>query len=619
MGNFSRDTFDPQKHYASVRLQQGVPLVDADWNEMEDIRRHELRDALRVIAGSGVVLGADGFRVSAIGTSVGKPNDFAIGAGTCLVDGWTATNPLVVAYSAQPLFQDAALAAAWGVAALPALTTPAAARTDTVYLDVWEREVGEAEDPELVNGLIGIETSVRIRREWAVRVAEGAAATPAAPAGHAHFELARLVRGAGQAAISAAAITDRRATVRDLAFQSAEVARLESAKVNRAGDTVAGSLVVGGSLGVGPGTSPPAAPLHLAGGALALGTGQGDLRIGDATHHLKVGVGLAAAGAEAGHVRLWASERLNLGRAGVDMLALTRRGIQVGSLTPEPAEVTEKFGIWSGVSGGTEAKYALRGDAGGDQGQKMGLFGRANGATTATTSNHGVYGEVHANVGTYTEGKSYAGYFNAIGSFGHKYGVYAQAINTCKTNYGIYAVAREAVTNYAGYFEGNVHVAGTLSKTSGTFLIDHPLDPENRVLRHNFVESPEPLCLYRGKVRLGEDGSAPVPMPDYFRALTSEEGATALLTPLGARPFAVSYEWNDAHDTLVVYGDPGAEVSYLVVADRDDPSIRVLRQPVEEDKGEAGSAFPRGEYLFPDAYPDRPRPPAGDAAGSTEP
>jgi hypothetical protein len=37
MGNFSRDTFDKLKHYVGVRLQQGVPIVDADWNELEDI------------------------------------------------------------------------------------------------------------------------------------------------------------------------------------------------------------------------------------------------------------------------------------------------------------------------------------------------------------------------------------------------------------------------------------------------------------------------------------------------------------------------------------------------------------------------------------------------------
>ena len=35
MGNFTRDTFDKSKHYVGVRLQQGVPMVDADWMKLK--------------------------------------------------------------------------------------------------------------------------------------------------------------------------------------------------------------------------------------------------------------------------------------------------------------------------------------------------------------------------------------------------------------------------------------------------------------------------------------------------------------------------------------------------------------------------------------------------------
>ena len=63
MGNFSRDTYDYLKHYISVRLQQGVPLVDADWNEANDIRRFELQAFLKWYIGNGIPLGNDGFRI----------------------------------------------------------------------------------------------------------------------------------------------------------------------------------------------------------------------------------------------------------------------------------------------------------------------------------------------------------------------------------------------------------------------------------------------------------------------------------------------------------------------------------------------------------------------------
>ena len=36
-GDFTRLTFQPEKHYSSVRLQQGRVQLDADWNEQADI------------------------------------------------------------------------------------------------------------------------------------------------------------------------------------------------------------------------------------------------------------------------------------------------------------------------------------------------------------------------------------------------------------------------------------------------------------------------------------------------------------------------------------------------------------------------------------------------------
>lgn len=62
-GNFSRNTFNKLKHYVGVRLQQGVPIVDADWNELEDIRKSELETFLKWFVGDGVPLGNDGFKI----------------------------------------------------------------------------------------------------------------------------------------------------------------------------------------------------------------------------------------------------------------------------------------------------------------------------------------------------------------------------------------------------------------------------------------------------------------------------------------------------------------------------------------------------------------------------
>jgi len=119
-------------------------------------------------------------------------------------------------------------------------------------------------------------------------------------------------------------------------------------------------------------------------------------------------------------------------------------------------------------------------------------------------------------------------------------------------------------------------------------------------LRHNFVESPENLCLYRGKVKLDENGQAIVKMPDYFVALTKETEATVILTPIGKVPFLTSYEWNEDYTFFYIYGQPTGEVSYQVLADRDDPVMRMLYKPVEEEKGNGN--FEKGYLIYPKAY-----------------
>jgi hypothetical protein len=58
---------------------------------------------------------------------------------------------------------------------------------------------------------------------------------------------------------------------------------------------------------------------------------------------------------------------------------------------------------------------------------------------------------------------------------------------------------------------GNLSITGALSKGSGSFKIDHPLESKKDThhLVHSFVESPQADNIYRGKVNL-VDGSATV-------------------------------------------------------------------------------------------------------------
>ena len=63
---------------------------------------------------------------------------------------------------------------------------------------------------------------------------------------------------------------------------------------------------------------------------------------------------------------------------------------------------------------------------------------------------------------------------------------------------------------------------GAISKGSGTFVIDHPLDPKNKLLYHSFVESPDAKNLYDGVATLDSNGEAQIRLPGYFMALNKD-------------------------------------------------------------------------------------------------
>jgi hypothetical protein len=200
MANFSRNTFDPSRNYVAVRIEQGVPLVDADWNELADVARQEVYDGLRVVAGTAAARGTLNL--------AGGNNDLTLSLGAAIVNGRPIALYAPIQYTTQR-YRNAATAAADGVAPVPDLTTPVGARIDYVYLDLFEREVGSAEDANLVNPAIGIQTSVRTRREAVLRVLEGYLnVAPSPGAGHQFLPIALLNRAAGDPAIAASMIVD---------------------------------------------------------------------------------------------------------------------------------------------------------------------------------------------------------------------------------------------------------------------------------------------------------------------------------------------------------------------------------------------------------------------------
>ena len=161
------------------------------------------------------------------------------------------------------------------------------------------------------------------------------------------------------------------------------------------------------------------------------------------------------------------------------------------------------------------------------------------------------------------------------------------------SGWGIYG---ESVSGDAGRFLGDVSVIGTLSKSGGSFKIDHPQDPKNMYLSHSFVESPDMKNIYDGVVILDKFGQALVTLPSYFNAL-NQDFRYQLTTIGGYAPVYIATEIQNQQFTIAG-GTPGLKVSWQVTGIRHDAWANQNRIPTEEYKEPQN----QGKYLNPEAF-----------------
>ncbi len=157
----------------------------------------------------------------------------------------------------------------------------------------------------------------------------------------------------------------------------------------------------------------------------------------------------------------------------------------------------------------------------------------------------------------------------------------------------------------AATFNGGVNVNGsfyanTLAKGSGSFKIDHPLDPANKYLYHSFVESPDMMNIYNGVIVLDRRGTAWIQMPDYFEALNKD--FRYQLTAIGAPgPNLYIAKEISGNRFRIAGGKPGMKVSWQVTGVRHDAWADAHRIQVEEEK----TGKERGTYLHPELFPEK--------------
>ncbi len=134
---------------------------------------------------------------------------------------------------------------------------------------------------------------------------------------------------------------------------------------------------------------------------------------------------------------------------------------------------------------------------------------------------------------------------------------------------------------------GNGSVSGAFSKGSGTFLIDHPLDPLNKKLQHSFAESPEMLNIYKGHNSTIK-GKAIIEVPYWFNALNGYDidSYEVVVSAYGKCGQLWADKNNLIRNYFEVYSDNDCSFAWVVYAVRHDAFALSHPVAVESEKSE---------------------------------
>ncbi len=252
-----------------------------------------------------------------------------------------------------------------------------------------------------------------------------------------------------------------------------------------------------------------------------------------------------------------------------------------------------------GGSGATSVAAAGAGTVGGGGGGGyLGTFvGAVGGTSIVWTNNFGVTSGSGGGGGGGGDG-DFAG---ATGGAGALYGGGGGGDGTSGAN-GIvvitYATTEASHLTFSGNvkFAGDLRISGALSKSSGTFAIDHPLDPANKILFHSFVESPEAKNLYDGIAVFNKDGRAIIKLPSYFGALNGKFRYQFFPLDQSMPNLYIKDEVKN-NQFSIAGGVPGGRVSWQVTGVRHDPYI-LLHPIINTVKKGPGTIVKKGECIF---------------------
>ncbi|NNG00299.1 MAG: hypothetical protein HKM93_13015 [Desulfobacteraceae bacterium] len=160
-GNFSRDTYDPFRHFSRVLMQQGRVQLDSDWNEQVSIFWHYLRGLAKDLGGEHWAPAngqTKGYKITSSNTK--GLQDFQIGEGTYYVQGVRCENEN----------SDLRYTTQYGYP-FPDSEEIEVGKRYLVYLDVWERHLTYVEDDYTREvALNGPDTAARSKIVWQAKI-----------------------------------------------------------------------------------------------------------------------------------------------------------------------------------------------------------------------------------------------------------------------------------------------------------------------------------------------------------------------------------------------------------------------------------------------------------------
>ena len=299
------------------------------------------------------------------------------------------------------------------------------------------------------------------------------------------------------------------------------------------------------------------------------------------------GVGVASLNSLSGSISLLEGNNIDIVTEGQNLRISASSSVGVG---PE---------LTLGPAGSLEIKTESNNDA-----ITMGDFFNIGGSITAHTSNGGMGAQIwgiltgdDSETGDPLRGGSLATFKEAGG--GNDGTVWIRSNGFSETNaWGVMSIRNSSGNNsiFMNGKDGNLSITGNLAKGSGSFKIDHPLDPTNKYLSHSFVESPDMMNVYNGNILLDEAGEAWVELPEWFESLNTD--FRYQLTCVGGYAPVYIAEKIEDNKFKIAGGIEGLEISWQVTGIRNDPYAKLNRIQVEEEKED----HERGTYMHPKAY-----------------